>query len=54
MSQNNIKTAYQNSKIAKGNITDERLLLGKREIQTLKLLSRACNTLETRMNNSFS
>ena len=39
MSQNNIKTAYQNSKIAKGNITDERLLLGKREIQTLKLLT---------------
>jgi SAM-dependent methyltransferase len=39
MIQNNIKTAYQNSQITYGNNTAERLVLGQREIQTLKLLA---------------
>ena len=39
MTQNNIKTAYQNSQITYGNNTAERLVLGQREIQTLKLLA---------------
>ena len=39
MSQNNVKTAYQNLKMADENNTAERLLLGQREIQTLKLLA---------------
>lgn len=39
MTQNNVKTAYQNSKMASENNTAERLVLGQREIQTLKLLA---------------
>ena len=39
MTPNNFKTAYQNSKIASENTAAARLVLGQREIQTLKLLA---------------
>lgn len=39
MKQKNLKTAYQNSKKTSENNTAERLVLGQREIQTLKLLA---------------
>lgn len=39
MNQKNVKIAYQNSKMTHESITGERLVLGQREIQTLKLLA---------------
>ena len=39
MNLKSVKTAYQNSKMASENNTAERLVLGQREIQTLKLLA---------------
>ena len=39
MNKQNVKTAYQNERMAHEDITGERLVLGQREVQTLKLLA---------------
>jgi SAM-dependent methyltransferase len=47
---NNIKVAYQNAKITKNNLTAERLMLGEREIQTVKLLAKEIGYQESQCN----
>lgn len=50
MTNNTIKIAYQNSKIAEKKITKERSILGEREIQTIKLLANEIGYKENKNN----